>query len=177
MWYLPGPGWREGGGGRMGEGLLRRDASSALVTRQLCNSAEAEVGEAVRSPLFTHQPHPLLPNTQTLRAPRQMRTFSGELLVLYVASAEQDAFDLLEVGVVNQRRIERTHCSAPEDFPPHVLQILLQILLQGAPSENAFCSWQEVFRWNGFCSSIQLEHFNVLLCWPLRAFGGYVPTL
>ena len=77
-----------GGGGRMGEGLLRRDASSALVTRQLCNSAEAEVGEAVRSPLFTHQPHPL-PNTQTLRAPRQMRTFSGELLVLYVASAEQ----------------------------------------------------------------------------------------
>ena len=67
-----------GGGGRMGEGLLRRDASSALVTRQLCNSAEAEVGEAVRSPLFTHQPHPL-PNTQTLRAPRQMRTFSGEL--------------------------------------------------------------------------------------------------
>ena len=89
MWYLPGPGWREGGGGRMGEGLLRRDASSALVTRQLCNSAEAEVGEAVRSPLFTHQPHPLLPNTQTLRAPRQMRTFSGELLVLYVASAEQ----------------------------------------------------------------------------------------
>ena len=68
MWYLPGPGWREGGGGRMGEGLLRRDASSALVTRQLCNSGEAEVGEAVRSPLFTHQPHPILPNTQTLRA-------------------------------------------------------------------------------------------------------------
>ena len=57
----------------MGEGLLQRDASSSLVTGQLCNSGEAEVGEAVRSPLFTHQPHPiLLPNTQTLRAPRQI---------------------------------------------------------------------------------------------------------
>ena len=81
MWYLPcGPGWREGGGGgRMGEGLLQRDASSALVTRQLCNSAEAEVGEAVRSPLFTHQPiSPQMPNTQTLRDP----TFSGELLLV-----------------------------------------------------------------------------------------------
>ena len=72
----------------MGLGFLiqRGDASSALVTRQLCNSAEAEVGEAVRSPLFTHQPHPpILPNTQTLTGsalPRILRTFSGELQLL-----------------------------------------------------------------------------------------------
>ena len=95
----------------MGEGLFQRDASTALVTRQLCNSGEAEVGEAVRSPLFTHQPHPILPNTQTLRAPRQMRTFSGDarlLLLLRCCSMlwRVEGITASQLQLRNQRQTE-----------------------------------------------------------------------
>ena len=51
-----GRGW-EDGIGVLSDGRKHRP----LVTRQLCNSGEAEVGEAVRSPLFTHSPIPSCP--------------------------------------------------------------------------------------------------------------------
>ena len=62
MSYLPWPGVREGRGGEDGIGVLSDGRKHRpLVTRQLCNSGEAEVGEAVRSPLFTHSPIPSCP--------------------------------------------------------------------------------------------------------------------
>ena len=133
----------------MGEGLFQRDASSTLVTRQLCNSGEAEVGEAVRSPLFTHQPHPILPNTQTLRAPRQMRTFSGDARLPSCCSGAAaccgelrrvEGITASQLQLRNQRETESVR-QLKRTFRPHVLPALdFDALLQKCSRHALDCT-------------------------------------